>query len=88
MAKIIRLTAKNGAIKEIPFVGKFELDPQFVGAKVEVIDNVTGARVSAVKVRIRGKNVDLSYSQDAQPGEEKPQDAAESQSSSDRKSVV
>jgi hypothetical protein len=24
MAKIIRLTANNGAIKEIPFVGKFK----------------------------------------------------------------
>jgi len=83
MANIIRLTAKNGAIKEIPFVGKFKLDPQFLGAKVEVIDSVTGAWVSAVKVRIRGKNVDLSYSQDAQPDEAKPEVANESQSSSD-----
>ena len=83
MAKIIRLTAKNGAIKEIPFVAKFKLDAQFVGAKVEVIDSITGTWVSAVKVRIRGKNVDLSYSQDAQPSEEKPEGAAESQSSSD-----
>jgi hypothetical protein len=83
MAKIIRLTAKNGAIKEIPFVAKFKLDPQFVGAKVEVIDSITGTWVSAVKVRIRGKNVDLSYSEDAQPGEEKPEGAAQSQSSSD-----
>jgi hypothetical protein len=82
MAKIIRLTTKNGAIKEIPFVGKFKLDPQFVGAKVEVIDSVTGAWVSAIKVRIRGKNVDLSYSQDAQPEEAKPEDATESRGSS------
>ncbi|MFO0111645.1 MAG: hypothetical protein ACK519_04260, partial [Sphingomonadaceae bacterium] len=84
MAKIIRLTAKNGAIKEIPFVGKFKLDPQFVGAKIEVIDSVTGAWVSAVKVHIRGKNVDLSYSQDAQPDEAKPEDATESQGCSDK----
>jgi hypothetical protein len=83
MAKIIRLTAKNGAVKEIPFVGKFKLDPQFLGAKVEVIDSVTGTWVSAVKVRVRGKNVDLSYSQDAQPQGAKPEGAAESQSSSD-----
>ncbi|WP_397580556.1 hypothetical protein [Sphingorhabdus sp.] len=82
MATIIRLTAKNGAIKEFPFVGKFKLDPQFLGAKVEVIDSVTGAWVSAVKVRIRGKNVDLSYSEDAQPREAKPEVATESQSSS------
>ena len=79
MAKIIRLTAKNGAIKEIPFVDKFKLDPQFVGAKVEVIDSVTGAWMSAVKVHIRGKNVDLSNSQDAQPDEAKPEDATESE---------
>ena len=84
MAKIIRLTAKNGAIKEIPFVDKFKLDPQFVGAKVEVIDSITGAWVSAVKVRIRGKNVDLSNSQDAQPDEAKPEDATESQGCSDK----
>lgn len=83
MAKIIRLTAKNGAIKEIPFLAKFKLDPQFLGAKVEVIDSFTGALVSTVKVRIRGKNVDLSYSQDAQPQNEKLADAADSQSSSD-----
>ena len=83
MAKIIRLTAKNGAIKEIPLVAKFKLDAQFVGAKVEVIDSITGTWVSAVKVRIRGKNVDLSYSQDAQSGEEKAEAAADSQISSD-----
>ena len=54
MAKIIRLTAKNGAIKEIPFVGKFKLDPQFVGATVEVIDSVTGAWVSVKRPGFSG----------------------------------
>lgn len=66
MAKIIKLTAKNGMTKEVPFGTKIKLDPQFVGAKIEAIDAATGARYPAVKSRVEGDDIVLSLLEDGQ----------------------
>jgi hypothetical protein len=58
MVKIIRLTAKNGAVKEIAFVDKFKLDPKFVGAKVEV--TATGGGTGALTWSTSGGGCTLS----------------------------
>uniref|UniRef100_UPI003137C4FE Ig-like domain-containing protein n=1 Tax=Sandarakinorhabdus limnophila TaxID=210512 RepID=UPI003137C4FE len=66
MAKIIKLTAKNGMIKMVPFGAKIKVDPQFIGGKIEVVDVGTGAHISAVKYHAEGDDIVLSLNEDGQ----------------------
>ncbi|WP_416908664.1 MAG: hypothetical protein ACMVO5_03365 [Polymorphobacter sp.] len=61
MAKIIRLTAKNGMVRELPLGTRIRLDAQFSGAKIEVVDVGSRAVVAGAKTRVEGKDVVLSF---------------------------
>jgi hypothetical protein len=61
MSKVIRLTSKNGLVKEVSFGAKIKLEGQFQGAKIEVIDTKTGLKVAKAKVRIDGDDVVVSF---------------------------
>jgi len=45
MAKIIRLTAKNGMVKEVPIGTRIRLEAQFVGAKIECSPSAPTAQI-------------------------------------------
>ncbi len=60
MSKIVRLIAKDGKVKDVPFGAKIKFDPQFVGAKIEVIDTQKGERSVKIKTRIEGIDIIVS----------------------------
>ncbi len=80
MAKIIRLTAKNGMVREVPMGARIRLEAQFVGAKIEVVDVATGIAVSGARTRVEGKDVVLSFVEDGQEHETRLEGAAEGSS--------
>lgn len=82
MAKIIRLTAKNGTIKEVPLGAKIKIDAQFVGAKVEIVEKANGARIAAVKSHVEGEDLVLSYLDDGQEKQVRVEGAASSSEAS------
>jgi hypothetical protein len=69
MSKVIRLTSKNGMVKEVSFGAQIKLDGQFQGAKIEVFDIKTGLKVAKAKVRIDGDDVLVSFVDNGQEGE-------------------
>ncbi|WP_246337114.1 Ig-like domain-containing protein, partial [Sphingorhabdus rigui] len=77
MSKVIRLTSKNGLVKEVPFGAKAKLEGQFHGAKIEVIDTKTGLKVAKAKVRIDGDDVVVSFIDNGQEREARLEGAAD-----------
>ncbi|MCF8472958.1 MAG: hypothetical protein K9G27_09225, partial [Sphingomonadaceae bacterium] len=63
--------------KMVPFGAKVKVDPQFVGAKIEVIDVGTGAHISAVKYHAEGDDIVLSLNEDGQLREARLEGASE-----------